>query len=161
PVVIQAKVRGNGDGSVNGFVSFNNRREAQRSALLLQNGAVYIAWASHCDIGPYHGWLMSYNATTLAQTGVWNSSPNSGLSGFCAGGAGIAADSSSNLYMPTGNGPFDVDTGDRDYGDTLVKLGLPVNQRFQVADYFTPFDQDSLNSFDTDLGSGGAVLLPD
>ena len=92
PVVIQAKVKGNGDGSVNGFVYFDPLRNNQRPGLLLENGSVYISWASHCDHGPYHGWLISYNATTLQQSGVWNSSPNAGLGGIWQAGGGPASD---------------------------------------------------------------------
>ncbi len=122
PVLINAKVKGTGDGSVNGYVHFDPLKNNQRPGLLLQNGSVYISWASHCDIGPYHGWVMSYDSQTLKQTGVWNSTPNAGLGGFWSGGAGIAADSSNNLYIASGNGMFDVNTGGRDYGDSIIKL---------------------------------------
>ena len=81
PTVIKAKVKGCGDGAVNGFVHFDSLRNNQRTGLLLVNGLIYIAWASHCDIGPYHGWVMSYDARTLKQNAVWNSTPNAGLGG--------------------------------------------------------------------------------
>ncbi len=161
PVTIRARVMGSGDGSVNGFVSFDPLRHSQRPGLLLQNGAVYLAWASHCDIGPYHGWIMSYDAQTLAQKAVWNSTPNAGLGGFWAAGAGIAADASFNLYIASGNGTFDVNTGGRDFGDSIIKLPLPTTNRFKASDFFTPFDQNSLENGDVDLGSGGVLLLPD
>jgi hypothetical protein len=161
PVLINAKVKGTGDGSVNGYVHFDPLKNNQRPGLLLQNGSVYISWASHCDIGPYHGWVMSYNSQTLKQNGVWNSTPNAGLGGFWSGGAGIAADSSSNLFIASGNGMFDVNTGGRDYGDSIIKLAPPTNDRFKAVDYFTPFDQGSLYNGDVDLGSGGVLLLPD
>ena len=161
PILIRAKMAGNGDGSVGGTVSFDPLREGQRPGLLLQNGAVLIAWASHCDVGPYHAWIMSYNAQTLQQTGVWNSTANGGLGGVWMGGAGLAGDVDVNTYLATGNGTFDVNSGGRDFGDSIVKLAPPANSRFRIADYFTPFDQDMLDSFDIDLGSGGLVLLPD
>ena len=161
PITIQARVPGTGDGSHNGIVSFNPLRHGQRPGLLLQNGNIYISWASHCDVGPYHGWIMSYNAQTLAQTGVYNSTANGGLGGFWAGGSGIASDSASNLFVATGNGTFDATSGGRDLGDSIIKLGPPVSKRIKAVDYFTPFDQQSLNAFDLDLGSGGVLLLPD
>ncbi|HVO81645.1 MAG TPA: hypothetical protein VMT28_13000 [Terriglobales bacterium] len=161
PVTIRARVKGTGDGSANGFVRFDPLRHSQRPGLLLQNGTVYIAWASHCDIGPYHGWVMSYDAQTLAQKAVWNSTPNAGLGGFWASGAGIAADAAFNLFLASGNGTFDVDTGGRDYGDSIVKLPPPTTSRFKVSDFFTPFNQGSLENGDVDLGSGGLLLLPD
>ena len=161
PVLIKARIKGTGDGSVNGFVFFNPLREGQRSGLLLQNGQVYIGWASHCDIGPYHGWVMSYNATTLAQTAVYNSTPNGGLGGFWAAGSGLAGDANFNTYVVTGNGTFDADSNGQDYGDSTIKLSPPAGNHLKPVDFFTPFNQQQLNDTDADLGSGGIVLLPD
>jgi hypothetical protein len=158
PVVIQASVPGNGDGNVKGVVSFDPLREANRPGLLLENGHVVIAWASHCDIGPYHGWVMSYSASTLAQEAVFNTSPNGGLDGIWQSGDGVASDAAGNLYFATGNGTYDGITG---YGDSIVKLSGPTGGAFTVADWFTPYNQSSLSGGDTDVGSGGLLLLPD
>jgi hypothetical protein len=159
PIDIQARVRGHGDGSIGGFVYFDPLRNNQRPGLLLQNGSVYISWASHCDHGPYHGWLISYNATTLQQNGVWNASPNAGLGGIWQAGGAPASDDAGNIYLATGNARFDANRGGRDFGDSVVKLGA-VGNSLQVTDYFTPFDQGFLNDNDVDLGSGGPILLP-
>ncbi|MBZ5706071.1 MAG: pyrrolo-quinoline quinone [Acidobacteriia bacterium] len=161
PATIQAKVKGTGDGSMNGFVHFDPLRNGQRPGLLLQNGSVYISWASHCDNGPYHGWVISYDAQTLKQNGAWNATPNGGLGGFWASGAGIAADAGFNLYVATGNGTFDKNTGGSDFGDSIIKLLPPTANRFRPSDYFTPYNQQTLNIEDADLGSGGVLLLPD
>lgn len=161
PVVIKAKVRGTGDGSQNGFVYLDPLREFQRAGLLLQNGTVYVAFASHCDIGPYHGWVLSYDAQTLAMNGKWNVNPNGGLDGIWQSGAGLAADADFNVYVATGNGTFDLDQGGKDYGDSLVKLAPPDALHIKPVDYFTPFNQDYLRRVDADLGSGGVLLLPD
>jgi hypothetical protein len=161
PVVIQATVPGSGDGSMNGFIKFDPLRQNQRVSLLLQNGMLYIGWASHCDIGLYHAWVMAYNSGSLKQVAVWNSTPNGGLGGVWQAGAGLAGDSSFNTYFATGNGTFDVDQGGIDFGDSILKLAVPTSALFGVADYFTPYNQDYLNSTDLDLGSGGVLLLPD
>lgn len=160
PVILKAAVPGTGDGSVNGIVHYDSLRQHQRAALLLQNGTIYIASASHCDIGPYHGWILTYNASTLAATAAYNSTANGGLGGFWAAGGGPAADSSSNAYFVTGNGTFDPSTG-RDFGDSIQKFAAPASHRLKVLDFFTPYNQDSLNQSDADLGSGGVTLLPD
>lgn len=160
PVVIQAKVPGTGDGSMNGFVHFDPLRNNQRPGLLLANGSVYIAWASHCDNGPYHGWIISYDADTLAQNGVLNSTPNAGLGGVWQAGAAPAADDDGNSYFATGNGGFDADLGGTDLGDSVLKVGGPSNKRLPLLDYFTPYNQQFLNDNDIDLGSGGPMLLP-
>jgi hypothetical protein len=155
PVVIQASVPGTGAASVNGVVSFDPLQENQRSALLLENGNVYIGWASHCDTDPYHGWIMSYNAQTLAQTGVWNSSPNGTRSGVWQGGAGLAGDGVT-VFFATGNGTADTM---HDVGDSVVQLGLGTSGLVELDD-FTAFNQASLSDSDSDLGSGGVLLLP-
>jgi hypothetical protein len=160
PVEIQASVRGKGDGTSGGMVAFDPLRENPRAALLLSHGNVYLSWASSCDVGPYHGWVMAYDAQTLNQKGAINVSPDADDGGIWASDTGIAADSAGNVYAATGNGRFDASQGGRDYGDTLLKLSLNGNG-LAVADYFTPFNADQLNSEDNDLGSGGPMLLPD
>jgi len=160
PVAIEATVPGTGDGSSGGRISFDPLKQNQRPGLLLKNGAVYIASASHCDIGPYHAWVFAYNASNLHQVAVWNSTPNGGLGGVWQGGGGPAADAA-GIYFATGNGTFDVNTGGTDYGDTILKMGGPSGGKLPVLTYFTPFNQDVLAENDTDLGSGGVVLLPD
>src|SRR6266516_3429531 len=160
PVLIQASVPGSGAGSSNGVVSFNPLRENQRSALLLLNGVVYIAWASHCDNDPYHGWVIGYNATTLQQVpgAVYNTSPNGTRAGIWQSGGGLAAESAGYIYFATGNGTFDVDSGGSDVGDSIVKL--TTQNGLHRVDYFTPFNQACLEAADADLGSGGILLLP-
>jgi len=157
PATISAKVKGNGDGSINGHITFNALREGQRAGLLLLNGVVYIAWASHCDIGPYHGWVMGYNASTLKRIAVYNDSPNGSEAGIWQSGGGLAADGNGNIYFMSGNGTFDLKGGGKDAGDSFVKLNP---QNLSVVDYFAPFNQICLDEEDGDLGSGGPLLLP-
>jgi len=161
PVVISAHVKGKGDGNVNGVVYFDPLTEGQRPGLLLQNGNVYIGWASHCDNGPYHGWVMSYDETTLKQTAIWISTPNGGLGGVWQSGTGLAGDSEFNVFVATGNGTYDGKKGGDDFSDTVTKLAQPVGNRFRLADWFTPYNQLDLSNNDTDVGSGGVLLLPD
>jgi hypothetical protein len=137
---------------------FNPLRELPRAGLLLANGQVYLTWGSSCDVGPYHGWVMAFDAATLTQTAVFNTSPDSGESGIWHSDNGPAADEQGNLYVATGNGKFDAAAGGRNYGDTVLKLRLE-GRDFKVSDYFTPYNQQKLNASDADLGSGGPVLL--
>ena len=160
PVAIAATVNGTGDGSSDGKVSFDPPKQHTRPGLLLVNGHVVIAWASHCDNGPYHGWVMSYSASSLAQEAVFNTSPNGGLAGIWMSGDGLATDSSGNLFFATGNGTYDGSING-DYGDSIVKLSGLFGGTFNVADWFTPSNQSSLNGGDVDVGSGGVLLLPD
>jgi len=121
PSLITASVRGKGAGSANGSVIFDPLRENPRAALLLTNDALYLTWSSSCDVNPYHGWVMAYDAHTLAQKGVFNDTPDGTEGGIWLSDTGPAADASDNVYVPTGNGTFDVSSGGRDYGDTLFE----------------------------------------
>lgn len=134
---------------------FNSVYENQRPALALSNGVVYVAFASYCDRGPYHGWVMAYDATTLARTAALNVTPNGSEGGIWQGGAGPAFDADGNLYIATGNGSFD---GNQKFGMSLLKLAPRTLGRI---DYFTPSNYAELNDADLDLGSAGPSLLPD
>ncbi len=157
PMSIQATVAGSGYDSSGGIVTFSELWENQRAALLLEGGHVVISWASHCDYDPWHGWVMSYNAGTLAQEAVFNASPNDSHNGIWMAASGPAADSAGNIYFATGNGSWN---GTTDFGDSIVKLGPPAGGQFPVLDYFTPYNQGTLDDDDTDVASGGLVLLP-
>jgi hypothetical protein len=157
PVDIKAMIDGKGTGSKLGKVEFDSLRENPRAALLLANGSVYLTWGSSCDVGPYHGWVMAYDAHTLKRKAVFNASPDGDDSGFWAGDTGPAAGEKGHLFLAAGNGRFDAASGGRDYGDSLLKLD---GQSLKLADYFAPFDAAELDAKDQDLGSGGPVLLP-
>ncbi len=162
PVVIQASVHGVGEGSYGtGSIAFDPLLENSRPGMLIMNGVVYIAFSSLCDKRPFHGWVLGYNETTLAQVSVFNTSPNGIASGIWQSGNGIVGDATNGyLYFATGNGWFDADSGGLDYGDTIAKLSTTGNV-LSLVDYFTPHDQDNLNHNDLDMGSGGCLLLPD
>ena len=161
PVLIQASVAGTGMGSVGGVMKFDAKSQNQRAALLLQNGLVYIAWGSHCDYGTYHGWLMAYDYRSLTQRGVWLTTPNGSEGAIWESGSGPAGDASSSVYFAIANGTFDANTGGNDYGQSLVRLASPLKGTFTVTDYFTPYNGPDLNTGDYDIGSGGAMVLPD
>jgi hypothetical protein len=158
PVEIKAAMSGHGTGNRSGNLEFNPLRENPRASLLLASGSVYLTWGSSCDVGPYHGWVMAYDAHTLQQKAVFNASPDADDSGIWASDTGPAADKEGNLYLATGNGRFDAATGGRDYGDSFLKL---EDKSLKLEDYFAPFNVDDLDAADKDLGSGGPVLLPD
>lgn len=138
-------------------VTFQPKYQGQRGALLLANGNVYVGFGSHCDIEPYRGWLMAYNAATLVQVAQFLVTPKGTEGSLWNGGAGPAADSAGNIYVITANGTFNANTGGQSYSDSFLKLGPTLT----VVDWFTPFNQAYLSSHDLDLGSSGVTLLPD
>ncbi len=159
PVTIQASVPGNGDGG--STVSLIPKDYKARAGLLLLNGVVYVGFASNCDITPAHGWVVGYNATTLAQVSVLCSSPNTQLDTIWMSNGGLASDGS-DVYAVTGNGPvsgssngFNPSQGD--YAETVLKLS--TGSGLSVADYFTPYNWQTLDANDEDFGSGGLALF--
>jgi len=158
PVEIVATISGTGDGSVGGTLAFDSKHELNRPGMLLQNGHVIISFASHCDINPYHGWVLSYSANSLSLESVFNDTPSGGLGGIWMSGTGPAGDSSFNTYFASGNGTYD---GNPNFSDSVVKLGPPSGSALPVIDWFTPFNQATFNTGDKDLGSGGVLLIPD
>ncbi len=136
---------------------FNAAAQKQRTGLLLANGKVYSTWSGICDLGEYEGWVMAHDARTLEMKSAWHDSPDKRGGSFWNGGAGPAADAAGSLFVITANGPFNADAGGSSYGDSFLKL----NPDLSVADYFAPFNREYLDANDIDLGSAGAVLLPE
>ena len=167
PTEISASYPGSGDNSQNGNVVFDPAQYAERAALLLLNGNVYLAWTSHCDDQPYTGWIMAYSETTLKQTQVLDLTPNGEGGSIWMAGDGLAADSSGNLYFLDANGTFDLGFDSSgfptmgDFGNGMIKLSVNSSGTLAVADYFQPYNTDAESAADTDLGSGGEILLPD
>jgi len=170
PQEVQATYPGTGDNSNGASVVFDPKQYKERAGLLLLNGVVYTSWASHCDIAPYTGWVIGYDANTLAQTSVFDFTPNGHEGAVWMAGAGLAADTNGNIYFLAANGTFDTNLTNGfpslgDYGNAFMKLTVQNTQNPQtnlaVADYFTMSNTVSESNGDVDLGSGGALVLPD
>jgi hypothetical protein len=159
PTVIQATVPGTGGGSVGGNVSFQAIHESQRTALLLSAGNIYMGWGTFA-YAPWHGWIMGYNAQNMQQVAFYNDTANGKKGGIWNAGSGFPADIEGNIYVMTGDGTFDANTGGIDYGDSFLRLTPTGTNGLTVADYFTPMNQAYLNNNDLDVGSGGAMILP-
>ncbi len=165
PRDIQASFPGTGDNSSGGNVIFAPGQYEERAGLLLLNGVVYTAWTSHCDFRPYTGWIMGFDQSTLAQVSVLNVTPNGNEGSVWMSGAGLAADTSGNIFLLDANGTFDstLDANgfpsQGDFGNAFLKISTA--NKLSVADYFEMFNQGAENGSDEDLGSGGALVLPD
>ncbi|MGA7816812.1 pyrrolo-quinoline quinone, partial [Caballeronia sp.] len=164
PTEIAATYPGNGAEGANGLLTFTPALHTVRAALTLVNGNIYMGWTAHCMSGPYVGWLMTYSAETLKQTGVLPVTPNGSQGSIWMAGSGMASDGTS-IYFIDGNGTFDTTLNaqgfpaDGDLGDAFIKLSAtptPV-----ATDYFAMFDVVAQAAADNDFGSGGAMLLPD
>ena len=169
PVVITASVPGTGNGSVNGTLTFDPLWQNQRAGLLLLNGIVWVGFGSHNDNGPWHGWIIGYNAATLQQTGAYCVSPNGTGGGVWMAGDGLPADQLDpvnkpfgRMFIPTGNGDYTATTpytNNMDYGDSHLDLDL-TNGVPTITDEFTTNQQAALDDEDLDVASGGLMVLP-
>ena len=157
--VVSASVSGSGLDAANGSVAFRAAEEQQRMGLTEVNGVIYAGFASWCGWAPYHGWVLGYSAATLARQVVFNTSPDSWGAGLWESESGITVDAHGHLYLVTGNGPFDLDRGGRDAGDSVLEV-VPEHGTLHVLDYFTPFDQSCRVAHDQDLGSGSPLVIP-
>jgi hypothetical protein len=158
PVTIAAKAPGTAQDSSKGTISFNPLLQHDRPALTLANGVVYLSFASHCDIGPYHGWILGYDEKTLAQEVVYNTTPNGTDGGIWQSGCGPGVDTNGDLIAITGNGTFETGVP-IDYGDSFLRL-TPNGGTMTVSSSFTPLNEMLLDDEDLDMGSGGNLLLP-
>jgi len=155
PVELAASVPGIGAGSVNNTITYNCRTQNQRPALVLWQGRLYISSASHGEVGPFHGWILGYDAATLKLTSSFCATPNSHAGGFWSSGGAFPIGSGGDLYATTGNGPYVPATGS--WGDSILRLDAKT---LKVKDSFTPYDQLDLANWDYDLGINSAILIP-
>lgn len=154
PVVLQAGVSGSGDASVNSVITLDPMQHIQRPGLVLSGGSIFIAFGSHGDNPPYHGWVLAYNASNLQQQqAVWNSTANGSNGAVWQAGRAPAVDEAGNIYVSTGNGDYD---GLVNFGESFLKLSNTLS----LLDWFTPDDWQTLSDGDYDLGSSGAALVP-
>jgi len=165
PKNITASYPGTGDNSSGGSVVFDPKQYKERPGLLQVSGMIYTTWSSHCDFRPYTSWVMAFSADTLAQTSVLNIVPNGSEGGIWMAGTAPAADAVGNIFFLEGNGTFETILNaqgfpsNADCGNCFVKISTSAG--LQLADYFTPHNTVAESSADLDLGSGGAILLPD
>jgi hypothetical protein len=144
PVVIAA---------TSGGLIFDPLHHNQRASLALANGQIYIAWASHEDQNVWYGWIMSYNAATLQQTGVFV--PSQLGNGVWMSGRAPAIDASGNVYYMTGNGSWD---GTRNFSESILKFSAGTG--LSLLDWFTPDNYAYLDGNDLDFGASGPLLVP-
>ena len=166
PVALSASVPGNGNGSSGGTLAFSTKWQHNRPALGLFNGHIYIPFGSHEDNGPWHGWVLVYDETTLQQTAAICTSPNGNGDAIWMSGAGLPIDTvtpNGRAFVVTSNGDFTSYpplTNNVDYGESILRYDLS-NGGFAISDAFTAFNQAALTGADLDQGAAGILLLPD
>lgn len=166
PVDVAATYPGTGAEGDGTTLTFDPKQHKARASLLLLNNIVYVGWSSHCDFDPYTAWIMGFDESTLVRTRLLNITPNGSEGSVWQSGAGMAADSGGNIYFLTANGTADTTLNAQgfpisgDYGNAFMKLSTGGSS-LTVADYFNELNTVSESNADEDLGSGGALLLPD
>jgi hypothetical protein len=150
PVSVTASVPGTGWDSTNGTITLE-KGCYQRVGLALDpvTNMVYIAFG-HCN----HGWVLAYDKTSLQQTAVFNATPDVAGGGLWSGAPAIE-DLSGDIYLITGVDQNDPSSG---FNDSFLRLSA---SDLSEQDFFQPDNESWLDANDADLGSGGAILLPD
>ncbi|MEN3338149.1 MAG: hypothetical protein V7647_1825 [Acidobacteriota bacterium] len=138
-------------------IAFDPRIHVQRAGLALVNGVVLVSWAAHEDTTPSHGWIMGFDASTLARVGIFAVTTDAYGGGVWQGGRAPAIDAAGHVYIATGNGLWD---GTRNFGNSLLELGVSRTTGFTLLDYFTPGNEAQLSTLDYDLSGSGFTLLP-
>ena len=153
PTVISATANGTGDGA--DTVTFDPQQHLQRPGLALVNGVVYVGFGSHRDEYDWYGWLLGYSASDLRnQVATWNAAPNGYGGSIWQCGRAPAIDAAGLLYVATSNGDYD---GQANFSESFIKFSTPS---LSILDWYTPNNIDDLNLHDWDVGSSGAILIP-
>jgi hypothetical protein len=145
---------------------FNPERAMQRPGLLLMGGTVYAAFASHCDFGPYVGYVVGVSTTSHAISSMWSTEAGSSYAeaGIWQSGSGLVSDSPGNIYLTTGNGvspaPGPGSNPPSTLAESVVHLRVGVDGSMRAVDYFSPANNAGLDQDDADLGSGGPMAIP-
>jgi len=146
-----------------GFSSFG---QMQSSALLLESGNIYAGFGSiggMCAGEPnpclYRGWLFAHDLNAHP-TGAFDATPGPlGDGGLGAGGSGPSADSSGNIFVTTGDGPFGPSVNGTNYSDSILHLTNGSSTGLSLLDFFTPCEQTIAETGAEDVGTGSPVLV--
>jgi hypothetical protein len=148
---------------------FNSLHQKNRPGLLLQNGTLYMGFGSNGCNDHNSGWVLAYdvsNQQNIKQTGVFNTSPDTGLTSIWQTGNGLTADELGNVYVSTAESSnYDVPAGGQSFSNSVLKLSpapwTASPSQPQLVDYFTPASVAYLNAHDLDVSSVGPLVLPD
>ena len=144
-----------------GGSTFDARYLTQRVSLALSgNNVVFAFGAVELEFaGGYVGWVMAYDKTTLAQTGVFATvtTGNRG-GGVWQSGRPPVVDSSGFVYVYVGNGYGSGYDGVQNFSESVLKLNPATG--LTLVDWFTPGNWAALDTNDLDLTSSGPLLIP-
>jgi hypothetical protein len=159
PVALAPDAPSTASDATSGRLTLNGLTALQRVALTETNGTVVVAEGSHGDLDPFHGWVLAYDAATLAPLGAHLVTPSGSGGGIWQAGQGLAVDERGDVFYLSGNGSYDGTKSPPDLGDSFVKLHVGAGG-IAIADWFTPFNEADLDNGDLDLGSAGALVVP-
>lgn len=151
------------------LVSKMTQTEKESSTLNLASGHVYVTTAGYPgDAPPYQGHVVVVDATSGASA-VFNSlcanlthvlsqgECGANQSGIWARAGTVVDPETGNVFVTTGNGPYDANRGGHNYGNSVIELSADGTR---VLDSYTPTNYQVLSDADADLGSSEPALLP-
>jgi hypothetical protein len=156
-----------------GYIPFNSLQQMGRTALALIGGNIYFGYASHGDNGPYYGWLLGYNASTLTNVAAFNTVPTyepfsvvsgddpsyDAQGGIWGGGEAITTDGT-NIYVAAGNGAFNPTTAN--FSSTYISMdGTHAVQVPLDNDYGNSAMKIAIDPSANQNGTPGSTYNPD
>ena len=146
-----------------GTINFDPRIQMQRAGLAIANGQIVICWGSHQDFASFHGWVMTYDKTTLKQTGAFVTTRTALGGGVWQGGRAPAVLANGDVVLFTGNavpgGSGAGYDGVNNFSESVLVL-RPSASGLALVKSFTPQDWATLDAQDEDLGSSGPIVIP-
>jgi hypothetical protein len=144
-----------------GGSTFDGRYQTQRVSLALSGNQIVFGFAA-VELeyaGGYVGWVMAYDKSTLAQSGVFATvtTGNRG-GGVWQSGRPAVVDSTGFVYVFVGNAYGAGYDGVQNFSESALKLD-PA-QGLKLVDWFTPGNWSTLDTQDLDFTSSGPLLIP-
>jgi IPT/TIG domain len=143
-------------------MTFNARNEWQRVSLVLAGNHVVFGFGALEDESTanlYSGWVVAYDKSTLAQTGIFaTETVGNGGGGVWQSGRPPAVDGSGYVYVFTGNGYTVGYDGVNNFSESALKLD-PAHG-LGLLDWFTPSNWLGMDNADSDLSGSGPLLVP-
>jgi hypothetical protein len=155
-----------GSPSNDSHITFSTAQQGQRAGLLLLNGWVYAAFASHCDHQPYAGYVAAVDLASKASSTLWTDEAGvtNNQAGIWQSSGGLVSDGPGRIFLTSGNGVSPAvgpgATPPGQLAESVIRLAPQPDGTLAAQDFFSPADAPTLDANDLDYGAAGPAELP-
>ncbi len=155
-----------GSPSNDSHITFSTAQQGQRAGLLLLNGWVYAAFASHCDHQPYAGYVAAVDLANKASSTLWTDEAGvtNNQAGIWQSSGGLVSDGPGRIFLTSGNGVSPAagpgGTPPAQLAESVVRLAPQADGTLAAQDFFSPANAPTLDANDLDYGAAGPAELP-